>query len=126
MEKPYTFRKLKSTELFLMLNLVKKIGITTFSELFTNKDIQSMFKGGDKTNDEYEAIGKAVLSIAQLIIERLGDCEKEINALLVSCSDLSLEQIKDLDIDVYFGMIVDFIRKDDFMGFFKRAMELLK
>lgn len=124
--KPYEFRKLKSTDLFLMMKIIKKIGIDNVSDVIADKNIQNIFTGKQgKTEDDFYNIGKAMFGVAQLIIERLSDCENEIYEMLGATSNLTVKQIKDIDPNTFIDMIYDFVNKDDFMGFFKHVMALL-
>ena len=77
--KPYTFRALKATDLFLVLNLVKKIDLKTLTEAYQggiNKIVDAQIKkkkDSDIDNQEYAEIGMAMFNVAQIIIERLSD-----------------------------------------------------
>ena len=129
--KPYTFRNLKATDLFLVLNLVKKVDLKTITEAYQggmNKVIDVQIKkkkdSVDIDDSEYAEIGMAMFNVAQIIIERLSDCETEIFKLLEATSDLSMEQIKDLDITVFIDMIYDFVNLDGFKELFTRAVSL--
>ena len=125
-EKPYELRKLKSTDLFLLLNLVKKIGIATFADAVVDDGFKQIFTGTeDKTEEDYANVGKTVFNIIQLIIERLTDCQNEIYDLLEAVSNLNRQQLEDLDMDVFMEMVVELVGKDEFRQLFTRVVSLL-
>ena len=125
-EKPYELRKLKSTDLFLVLNLVKKIGIATFADAVVDDGFKQIFTGTeDKTEEDYANVGKTVFNIIQLIIERLTDCQNEIYDLLEAVSNLNRQQLEDLDMDVFMEMVVELVGKDEFRQLFTRVVSLL-
>lgn len=119
--KKYEFRKLNSTDLFPLMKLVKKIGVKSFAGIIESIDVSSV-EGEDK---EYEVGLTTILKIADLLIDRLADCEKEIYAILERISDLSFDELKALDIDVFVEMIIDFVKKDEFMAFSNAVLKLL-
>lgn len=123
--KPYTFRKLKASDIPYATNLLKKIGVNKLSNVFQSEAVVNLMKGNaDKENLDLIAGGAVFLEIAQIILEGAGDCE-EVYKLLSVTSNLSVEQVKDLDLDVFFGMVVDFVKKEEFMGFFKAVSKYL-
>lgn len=119
--KKYEFRKLNSTDLFPLMKLVKKIGVKSFAGIIESIDVSNV-EGEDK---EYEVGLTTILKIADLLIDRLADCEKEIYAILERTSDLSFDELKALDIDVFVEMIIDFVKKDEFMAFSNAVLKLL-
>lgn len=127
-KKPYEFRQLKADDLFLVLNLVKKIDLKSLSQAYQNGiDKFVDLKGENKVDDkEYAEVGMAMFNVAQIIIERITECKDEIYALLVATSNLSLEQIKSLDITTFITMIKDFVTQKEFTELFTQAIQLFK
>lgn len=129
-KKPYEFRKLKATDLFLVLNLVKKIDLKSLSDAYANgmdKIIDTTVKkkqGNEIKEQEYAEVGMAMFNVAQVIIERLSDCENEIFALLEDTSNLSMQEVKDLDINTFIDMVYDFVKLDGLTELFTRAVSL--
>lgn len=120
--KPYQLKALKSTDLFLILNLVKKVGLDKFTDIFSEniekfKNVQS--------EEDYAKIGYAVVGVVQVILERLTMCEHEIYALLASGSNLTVEQIKELGMVDFIDMVTDFFKQKEFGELFTRAVSLL-
>lgn len=129
--KPYVFRKLKATDLFLVLNLVKKINLKNLSDAYESgiDEIIDTVKGDkDKDNEikeqDYAKVGMAMFNVAQVIIERFSDCENEIFALLEATSNLSMQEVKDLDINTFIDMVYDFVKLDGLTELFTRAVSL--
>lgn len=122
-QKPYEFRKLKADDLFLVLNLVKKIDLKSLSNAY--QDGLDKFVDIQKADEkEYAQVGMAMFNVAQTIIERITECKNEIYDLLVATSNLSLEQIKDLDIATFIMMIKDFVTQKEFTDLFTQAIQL--
>ncbi|NBJ93203.1 hypothetical protein [Parablautia muri] len=148
--KPYTFRKLNSTDLFPMIKLITKIGIDELTEVFEGDTIKKIIDGVTKkeknitgeesdvekeatANGEKNAKGKEIivgigvaLKLVNKIMEHIPSCENDIYTLLSRVSGMSIEEIKGLDLDVFMKMLLDFVTKEEFWDFFKVASEYIK
>ncbi len=124
-KKPYTFRKLKAGDIPLAVNLLKRIGLNKLSNCFNNESIVGLLKGKSSEDASLIAGGAIILEIAQIVLEGAGDCE-DLYILLSQTSNLSVDEVKDLELDMFFNMIVDFVKKDEFMGFFKAVSKYLQ
>ena len=138
-EKPYKLRALCAEDVFPMLNILKKIGIKEFKECFSKETLESiveMFMNSakaeneDSENDTLVAVGisilPSVLDIADVLIGNLSKCENEVYKFLENVSDLSIAEIKKLNMADFFEMIVDVIKKEEFKDFFKVVSRLFK
>ena len=138
-QKPYTFKRLSSPDVFPMLKIIGTIGVNEFTACFENdvivKTMSSLFGNKDETDETEKAdeekagtiVGISVaLEIANVICGNLPKCESYIYQLLSQTSNLSVDEIKSLDMVVFFEMIVDFIKKEEFKDFIKVALRLLK
>lgn len=123
MTKQYEFRKLEPSDLFMVIRLVKKIGLDNLSKSFEGQKIASLLQDG---NNETQVGMAVVFDIAQVVIDRIADCENEIYDLLEKTSNLTKKEIKSLDIDVFIQMIIDFVQKEDFKKAFTTVMSLFK
>lgn len=124
MEKVYTFRELKSTDTFLMFNIISKIGITDLAESFDIDELQNMVKGGDNAT---KTLGiSIILKLANIILTNLPKCDTEIFKLLSDTSNLTVEQVRDLDFTTFTKMVIDFIKKEEFKDFIKVVSESFK
>ena len=129
-EKVYTFRKLGSHDVFLMFKIIGKIGVNEFSACFekdTMKKMLAEFTGENAAEGATTMVGISVmLEIANVIIGNLPRCETEIYQILSNTSNLSVEEVKDLDAVTFAAMVIDFIKKDEFRDFIKVVSELFK
>lgn len=129
--KPYTFRKLNSTDLFPMIKLITKIGIDELTEVFEGDTIKGIVES--VTKKEENVAGKEIivgigvaLKLVNKIMEHIPLCENEIYTLLSRVSGMDIEQIKILDLDVFMEMLLDFVMKDEFKDFFRVASKYIK
>ena len=122
MEKVYAFRKLKSTDTFLMFKIIDKIGIGEFTKSFDADFVKNI----GKTKD-YTKVGISIaLNVANTIIGNLPRCENEIYEMLSNTSNLSVEQVKDLDFVTFAEMVIEFVKKEEFKDFIKVVSTLFK
>ena len=115
----YTFRRLNSTDIFLMTKIIGKIGINQFTECLGRDSVKQMISGLTG-NDNTTMVGISVmLELANVVIGNLSECEAEIYQLLSNVSSLSVKQIKEMDGVIFFEMVLDFVMKDEFKDFIK-------
>lgn len=125
--KIYEFRKLKSTDTFVMFKILSKIGVNEFTECLEKDSVQQMFGLAEKTDDATTIVGMSVmLEVANIILGNLPKCEHEIYQLLSDTSNLSVKEVKELDFAVFIEMIIDFVKKEEFADFIKVASRLFK
>ena len=129
---PYEFRTLGAEDIFPMFNIINKIGITeikTFIEGGGMKDVLSAFTAGDDNKDE-NSVTKLGISVffelASIILRNLPKCENDVFQLLSSTSNLSVEQVRKLDLATFTEMIIDFVKKEEFKDFIKVVSKLFK
>lgn len=137
-EKPYTFRKLSSADVFLMFRIISKIGINEFMSALEGESISRLVKSmsektknGEKVDESDSAymLGAlaGLLEIANVILGNISKCEKEIYQLLEQTSNLSVEEIKAEGNAVMFvEMVIDFLKKPEFPDFIKVVSRLFK
>ena len=127
-EKPYTFRRLSTEDIFPMFKLMNKIGLKELKENESLKNIMFMFMGGTvKGKIDPNKLGIDIfLELACLITESIPKCENELYTLLANTSNLSLEDIKAQEPAITFEMIIDFVKKEEFADFFKVVSKLFK
>lgn len=129
--KPYTLRRLNSTDLFPMIKLITKMGIDELTEVFEGDTIKKIIENATKKGKNVEGkeiiagVGVA-LKLVNKIMENISFCENEIYTLLSRVSGMDIEQIKILDLDVFMEMILDFVMKDEFKDFFRVALMYIK
>lgn len=115
-ERPYTLRKLKDSDLFPFLQLLRKIGLKDFKEAFSQvsdgKDVKEI--GLD-----------VVLSMADKIICNLDTAQNEIYALWSNLSGIPAEEIKEMEFGTLPLMIYDSFSEVKNTAFFKVLSRLL-
>ena len=139
-EKPYEFRRLSSPDVFPMFNILSKIGINEFTECFGKDSVQDMIASftevsTEETEEETTnrksnlstVVGVSVaLEVANVIFKNISKCEKDIYSLLSQTSNLSVEEIKGLEMVVFAEMLIDFVKKEEFKDFIKVVSRLFK
>jgi hypothetical protein len=131
--KPYTFRKLATVDVFPMFKIISAIGINEFMACLESESLKNVvktFTSKEDTDDmdSIMAMGAVAgfLEITNVILGNIGKCESDIYQLLSQTSNLSVAQIKKLDMVVFFEMIIDFIKKEEFKDFIKVVSTLFK
>lgn len=126
----YTFRKLNSTDMFLMFKIIGKIGVNEFTACFEKDAVKDMIAkavSGEPNDKAITVVGiSVIMEMANVILGNLPNCESEIYQMLSNTSNLTVEQIKELDIATFTNMVVDFIKKEEFKDFIKAVSALFK
>ena len=128
-QKKWEFRELKGKDIFLMLPIIKRIGINNFRKCFNGDIVKGIVASnkGEEYNKQVEAATYGVmLEAAQVIIEGLDTCENEVFNLLEKTSNLSREEVENLGLTELPEMIIDFVKKDEFKDFLKVAQSYIK
>ena len=137
--KPYTLRKLSAEDVFPMLTIVKKIGLKEFSDLLNKETLENVVdlflrdteaeKSGDNENTMV-AIGLSILptamDIVDVVLGNIVKIENDLYKFLEQISDLSVDEIKKLEMADFFEMIVDVVKKEEFKDFFSVVSKLFK
>lgn len=120
----YTLRTLNSKDLFVLIRLVKKIGIDQLKNIIETKNINALIK---KNGKDAEKVGIEIfLDLSSIIIDRLDACENEIYDLLEQVSDKDRKELEEMDMDVFISMVIELFRKDDFKKAFTKVVSLFK
>jgi len=125
----WVFRDLKATDLFPLARVISKLGVNRFVEAFGSEEVLGLVSNikGETTDMQTMVVGlSAIAQVVQVILENMEKCEADIFNLLSSTSNLTLVQVKDLDIDELLVMIVEFVKKPEFKRFFDRALKLFR
>ena len=136
--KPYTFRTLGGEDVFLMFRIIGKIGVKEFNACFENDGIKHLVAAmmGEKLAKETDAEAEApsvsvtyisvVLEVADVIFRNLPKCETEVFQMLSQTSNLTVAQVKKLNLAQFTEMVIDFIQKEEFKDFIKVVSRLFK
>lgn len=126
---PYTFKKFEAPDVFPMFKILGKIGINEFTKCFENDGIKGLIESLKNGNTEGmdSVVGMTVmLEAVNVILGNLPKCEGEIYRLLSQTSNLTVDEVRKLDLATFTEMIIDFVQKDDFKDFFKVVSRLFK
>ena len=128
-QKPYTLKRLQSRDVFPMLRILSKIGISELKECFSSPEVaKAISKATESGKDvDLSAVGVSVaLDMAGIIVDNLPKCEQDIYLFLSQLSGLKPQEIAEMDAIVFFEMIVDVIKKPEFKDFIRVVSGLLK
>lgn len=123
----YELKELNSKHLFSMFRLISKFGIENFKGIFN--DVQGTTNGNGEVDKDKLAqqVGMEIIfGAVGTIVSNLGNCEKEVYDFLSDVSNLTVEEVAQLKIDVLASMIIDVIKKEEFKGFFLAVSKLFK
>lgn len=124
----YTLGKFKSTDVFVMATLLSKIGLGKAADSFGRDNIISILNEnkGKKKEDISAYTGmQMILQIADIVLANLDKCEGEIFRLLSSVTGADIDELRDLDAEVFVDVIIDVLTMKQFKDFFKAASRLL-
>ena len=140
-DKTYELRGLEADDLFIMVNIISKIGIKEFKGCFESDEVKAAIKtmiekkknaDGDSEkaeadDDGFVSVGISVaLDIAAILMANIGKCKNDIYALLANLSGMKEKEIAKLPIKTFTGMIYDLVKKEEFADFFQDAVKFLK
>lgn len=128
-QKKWKFRRLNAKDVFLLLPVLKKIGINNLRKCWSGDIVQGIAaanKGKAYDQQVDAATMGAMLEFGQVLIEGLDNCENEIFNLLEKTSNLSRAEIENLEFVELPSMIMDFVKKDEFKDFLKVAQSFIK
>ena len=115
-KKVYEFRKLNATDTFLMFKVLSKMNINEIAKGINADSVKEMI--GNPSNVDATTVGIAVMmEIVNVLLSNLPKCENEIYQLLASTSNLKVHDIQKMDFATFTGMVIDFVKKEEFKDF---------
>lgn len=124
----YTLGKFKATDVFTMATLLSKVGLGKVADGLGRDNIMKIIteNKGKKKEDVAAFTGmQMILQIAEIILSNLDKCETEIFKLLSSITNASVEELKELDAEIFAELIIEVVQLQQFKDFFKVASRLL-
>ena len=124
----YTLGKFKSTDVFTMATILSKIGLGKITDSFGRENVMKILSEvKDKKKEDVTAFTgmQVALQVVEIICGNLEKCEAEIFKLLANVSGLTEDDLRNMDAEVFAGLIVDVVRLPQFKDFFKVASRLL-
>ena len=123
----YTLRKPKATDIFVVSKIIKSIGLKNIANCFNSDDLNLIRKSvsGDKVTDEvlYKAGATIMLSIGDLILEKLDIVKDDVIKLMSNLSGLKTKDVEDLPLVTFTEMFMDIIKEPDFLDFIKVVLK---
>ncbi len=116
-ERPYTLRKFKDSDLFKMLQILKKIGIKDCKEAFVQ------VASGEKTLKQIGIL--ASFDLADILIGNLAKVENEVYDLYSDMSGIQVDDMKEMEFGTLPLMIYDSFGEVKNTAFFKVLSKLL-
>lgn len=116
-ERPYTLRRLKNSDLFLLIKMLKKIGIKDFKEAFIQ------VASGDKTIKEIGIL--TAFDIADILIGNLPKIEDDVYEMWSNLSGIPAVEIPNMEFGTLPLMIMDTFKEERNTSFFKVLSKLL-
>ena len=126
----YILHTPKAPDVFTLARIIGKIGVNKFSSLLQKEEIQTLAKDVSKkksiSNEDISMItGIGVFTeIAQIILVGMPVCEDDIYKLLSDTSNLTIDEVKELDGVTFLKMIIDFFKRN--MDFIKDASKYVE
>ena len=116
----YEIKTFKTKDIFSAVKLIKAFGINEVKDITNNIELAQITD--KKGHIDTDKLGY------QLVVNHLGDCEKEIYQFLENTSNLTKEQIKEMKATEFIKFMQDYIKfqKDDFSDFFSQVSQSLK
>ena len=120
----YTLRPLAARDIFRFANILSKIGIEQLQGIF---DADSVIKAVKESGeDAVEAVGvTVVMRAAEIIMRNLPRVESDIYGLLADLSGMTADEVADMPMGDFAGMVVDVLKSEGFRDFFTQARRLL-
>ena len=132
----YELRKLQSKDAFSMLRIINKIGVKEFKGVLESDAVKQAIastttakpaSGEPEAKTETDKIGMTVaLEIVNVLIMNIPSCEDDIYTFLSSLSGLKKKDVQELEMNVFFSMIMDVFKKQEFASFFGDVSKLVK
>ena len=123
----YTLRKPKATDLFVVSKIIKGIGLKNIADCFNSDEIKVIRNSvsGEKVSSETlnQAGITIMLSIGELILDRLDDVKDDVIKFMSCLSGLKIKEVEDLPITEFAEMLMAIIKEPDFVDFIKVVLK---
>lgn len=121
--KTYTMRNLEFDDIFLVTAILNKIGLSELKGCLQSPDVRAAIASGAEGKEiDLSAVGVTVmLEVASVIVSHLGDCKREIYALLAALTGMKESEIGKLPFRTSVKLIREVITKPEFADFFQDA-----
>lgn len=125
----YTLRTLESRDIFPVAQIVNKIGVREFRAIINRPDVLAAVGAATDENGTIDTakVGVAVLvELAGVLLANLETVKDDLYRLLGSLSSLSRQELETMPAPDFMQMVVDVVKKPEFVDFFRVASKLFK
>lgn len=114
-KKKFELRKLCAKDIFVMVKIISKIGVSEFKNCFKSPSVHSKIK----SNVDFSAIGlEVIIEMVGTVLENLPKCESDIYSFLADLSGMKSNEISELGMSEFAELIEAVLTKDEFKDFF--------
>lgn len=122
----FTLKKFKATDVVIMATMLSKIGLGKVTDVFGKENIMSIVSQNENTEDKTAFTGMTVaFQVAEVLLGNIDKCQGELYTLLSHASGMTEDEVKELDAEVFFELIVAVVTMEQFKDFLKVASKLL-
>lgn len=123
----FNLRELCAKDVAPVTSILTKIGFKEFKECFQSEEIKQIAKTAEDGKDIAGAVGLTVMfDIVGIILANYAKCQPELFKFLASISDLKEKEIESLPLDEFTELLVQVVKKEEFVGFMKVVSKLFK
>jgi len=122
-------RELIGKDIYLLTSLIGKIGLRNVMAVANTLEVKEVMQDSESMSEDdlKDKIGTLIFyGIIDVILERMEKCEDVIGRLLSRLYDMPEAEVKNLDANDYLDMLIDVVKDEKFVDFFKRAYESAK
>lgn len=128
----FELRKLKSSDLFKIVNIISKIGLKKIKDCIfeennskTIKDLKKSINEENKDKIANEIGSHIMISVGIIILENLENIEKDLYVFAGSICGKEPEEIEELNPNDFLELLISISKMDDFKDFFSQALKLV-
>ena len=145
----FVLRDLKSTDVWQLVRILSKLGVKDFAKSIDPQVAKAAaWKPPTMINKEGEEVplprekwterqidaelqkemadDELTWSVLGLLMEKIGDCETDVNKLLASGTGMTVPDIQEMDANDYLELLSAYISREGFRDFFMHAWKLIK
>lgn len=123
-------RKLKSTDIFPMVQILNKIGFSEIRDIITPEKLTGLLSDDKDQEDSVDLstiLGfNLIFEIATIILKNLTKCKDDLYSFLSDVSEKSVKELEDQTPAEFLQLIIDVLKKPEFGDFFKVVSNFIK
>lgn len=126
-------RNLQTTDIFLIVKILNKIGYEKIRKEINVDEIMSIREKISTTEDENKKTSiiaeygvNVVMSVLGILLENLPLIENDLYNFVGSVAGVKAKDVAKMDINKFVDLLIEIVNKEEFKDFFKRASKLIK